>query len=235
LITQTWLRKAGSCTALILIATLAYPALSSRQAAQQISHQNLSNSSLQAAAQNKKPPSETPAQLERRRALHALNRLTFGPRPGEVDKVLAKGVDSWVEDQLHPESMDDGALGSHLSAYRALTLRPQELAQTFPTDGMIRQVMAGKRPIPTDPSQKLVYEVYLAKLKQQKAKQEAEKAASDAPPQWREAVPRDQRSGEASRKARRTHAAREGARVSRRSARASQQQAHGSAYAKATR
>jgi hypothetical protein len=182
LITQTWLRKAGSCTALILIATLAYPALSSRQAAQQISHQNLSNSSLQAAAQNKKPPSETPAQLERRRALHALNRLTFGPRPGEVDKVLAKGVDSWVEDQLHPESMDDGALGSHLSAYRALTLRPQELAQTFPTDGMIRQVMAGKRPIPTDPSQKLVYEVYLAKLKQQKAKQEAEKAASDAPP-----------------------------------------------------
>jgi hypothetical protein len=182
LITKTWLRKAGSCTALILIATLAYPALSSRQAAQQISHQNLSNSSLQAAAQNKKPPSETPAQLERRRALHALNRLTFGPRPGEVDKVLAKGVDSWVEDQLHPESMDDGALGSHLSAYRALTLRPQELAQTFPTDGMIRQVMAGKRPIPTDPSQKLVYEVYLAKLKQQKAKQEAEKAASDAPP-----------------------------------------------------
>jgi hypothetical protein len=47
---------------------------------------------------------------------------------------------------------------------------------------MIRQVMAGKRPIPTDPSQKLVYEVYLAKLKQQMAKQEAEKAASDAPP-----------------------------------------------------
>ncbi len=163
------------------MATLAYPALSSRQAAQQISHQNTSNSSLQAAAQNKKPAAETPAQLERRRALHALNRLTFGPRPGEVDKVLAKGVDSWVEDQLHPESMDDGALGSHLSAYRALTLRPQELAQTFPTDGMIRQVMAGKRPIPADPSQKLVYEVYLAKLKQQMAKQEAEKAASDAP------------------------------------------------------
>ena len=73
-------------------------------------------------AQNKKPPAETPAQLERRRALHALNRLTFGPRPGEVDKVLAKGVDSWVEDQLHPESIDDGALGAHLSAYRALTL-----------------------------------------------------------------------------------------------------------------
>jgi hypothetical protein len=180
LITKTWLWKAGSCTALILIATLAYPALLSRQAAQQTSHQNTSNSSPQAVGQNKKPPAETPAQFERRRALHALNRLTFGPRPGEVDKVLAKGVDSWVEDQLHPESIDDGTLGSHLSAYRALTLRPQELAQTFPTDGMIRQVMAGKRPTPTDPSQKLVYEVYVAKLKQQMAKQEAEKAAPDA-------------------------------------------------------
>ena len=46
---------------------------------------------------------------ERERALHALNRLTFGPRPGDVEAVLAKGVDDWIEDQLHPESIDDSA------------------------------------------------------------------------------------------------------------------------------
>src|ERR1700732_796293 len=172
--------QVGGCVIFTLLAVLAYPAPPAWHAPPQNSPHNISISSRQSAAQNKKPPAEPPAQLERRRALYALNRLTFGPRPGEVDKVLAKGVDSWIEDQLHPESIDDGALGSHLSTYRALTLRPQELAQTFPTDGMIRQVMAGKRPMPADPSQKLIYEVYLAKLKQQMAQQEAAKAAPPA-------------------------------------------------------
>ncbi len=44
--------------------------------------------------------------------LHAVNRLTFGPKPGEVDAVLAQGLDSWIEDQLHPESIDDSALNA---------------------------------------------------------------------------------------------------------------------------
>src|SRR5580700_6567127 len=176
---QAWRWKVGGVI-FTLLAVLAYPAPPAGQAPPQRSPHNISISSWQSAAQNKKPPAEPPVQLECRRALYALNRLTFGPRPGEVDKVLAKGVDSWIEDQLHPESIDDGALGAHLSAYRVLTLRPQELAQTFPTDGMIRQVMAGKRPMPTDPSQKLIYEVYVAKLKQQMAQQEAAKAAPPA-------------------------------------------------------
>src|SRR5580700_10130953 len=176
---QAWRWKVGGVI-FTLLAVLAYPAPPAGHVPPPRSPHNISISSWQSAAQNKKPPADPPAQLERRRALYALNRLTFGPRPGEVDKVLAKGVDSWIEDQLHPESIDDGALGAHLSAYRALTLRPQELAQTFPTDGMIRQVMAGKRLMPTDPSQKLIYEVFVAKLKQQMAQQEAAKAAARA-------------------------------------------------------
>jgi hypothetical protein len=179
---QTWKRKIESCVSLILLAALWYPVLSARETPPQNSRPAPSKSGSQGSRQNKKVPAETPAQLERRRALHALNRLTFGPRPGEVDKVLAKGVDSWIEDQLHPESIDDAALGPHMSAYRALTLKPQELAQTFPTDTMIRQVIAGKRPMPTDPAQKLVYEVFVVKLKQQMAQQEAAKAASAAKP-----------------------------------------------------
>src|SRR5579862_2555692 len=184
---QTWRWQVGCCVSFIFLAVLAYPAPPASQAPPQdslhnISPRNIPITTWQSAAQNKKPPAETPAQLERRRALHALNRLTYGPRPGEVDKVLAKGVDSWIEDQLHPESIDDGALGPHMSAYRALTLKPQELAQTFPTDTMIRQVIAGKRPMPTDPTQKLIYEVFIAKLKQQMAQQEAAKAAPAAKP-----------------------------------------------------
>jgi uncharacterized protein (DUF1800 family) len=43
------------------------------------------------------------------RAVHALNRLSFGPRPGDLERVRKIGVDSWIEQQLHPERIDDAA------------------------------------------------------------------------------------------------------------------------------
>jgi hypothetical protein len=178
--TQTRRLEIGSCVSFLLLAASSYSVLSARHTSPQNSRPEAAKSSSQNSGPSKKPPAETTAQLERQRALHALNRLTFGPRPGEVDRVLAKGLDSWIEDQLHPESIDDGALGSHLSAYRALTLKPQELAQTFPTDTLIRQIIAGKRPMPTDPTQEIIYEVFAAKLKQQMAQQDAAKIS--APP-----------------------------------------------------
>lgn len=117
---------------------------------------------------------------ERQRAIHALNRLTFGPRPGDVSKVLAKGVDAWIEDQLHPESVSDGLLEARLSAYMTLRMPPKQLAQTFPSDAVIHQVAAGKRPMPVDPMLRLVYSVQVARMKQQAANQAATvKPASD--------------------------------------------------------
>ena len=38
------------------------------------------------------------------RIVHALSRLTFGPRPGDVDEVRRVGVSEWIERQLHPEA-----------------------------------------------------------------------------------------------------------------------------------
>src|ERR1700728_1195907 len=111
-----------------------------------------------------------PATLsDRERVIHALNRLTFGPRPGDVDAVMAKGLDSWIEDQLHPESIDDSALNARLGPYATTRMNPKQLAQTFPSDGAIRQVIAGKRPIPDDPATKLVYAVNVARIQQQDA------------------------------------------------------------------
>src|SRR5271156_6345014 len=130
---------------------------------------------MPAAAQTaakKKPasPSSNPAArdaeilTERQRAIHALNRLTFGPRPGDPDALLAKGVDAWIEDQLHPESIDDSALNSRLGPYAATRMNPKQLAQTFPSDAAIRQVIAGKRLIPDDPAIKMIYAVNIARI-----------------------------------------------------------------------
>ena len=60
----------------------------------------------------RKQNSTTPTPNNEKRALQALNRLTFGPRPGDVQQVMAMGVDQWIELQLHPGKIDDSALNA---------------------------------------------------------------------------------------------------------------------------
>jgi len=128
----------------------------------------------------KKTAPEPATLTDRQRTLHALNRLTFGPRTGDVDAVLAKGLDSWIEDQLHPESIDDSALNARLGPYATTRLNPQQLAQAFPSDNVIRQVIAGKRPMPSDPELKLIYSVNVARINQQQAAKTSAAAPAQA-------------------------------------------------------
>ena len=52
---------------------------------------------------------------DRQRAQHVLDRLAFGGKPGDVERVLAMGVDRWIEEQLHPERIADGAVEARLA------------------------------------------------------------------------------------------------------------------------
>ncbi len=54
---------------------------------------------------------------ERRRAEHALSRLAFGARPGDVERVMQIGVDRWIDQQLHPERIDDKAVEARVKKY----------------------------------------------------------------------------------------------------------------------
>src|ERR1051325_4593968 len=51
---------------------------------------------------------------EEQRAVHVLNRLAFGARPGDVERVLKLGVENYVEQQLNPSKIDDAALEAKL-------------------------------------------------------------------------------------------------------------------------
>ena len=53
------------------------------------------------------------------RIRHALNRLTFGPRPGDLDVLRQIGLDAWFEQQLHPQSLDLTDLNARLAEYPA--------------------------------------------------------------------------------------------------------------------
>src|SRR5579884_846220 len=42
--------------------------------------------------------------------VHALNRLTFGPRPRDINEVRRIGLTKWIELQLHPEQITENPL-----------------------------------------------------------------------------------------------------------------------------
>jgi uncharacterized protein (DUF1800 family) len=118
------------------------------------------------------------------RILHALNRFTFGPRPGDLETVRAEGLDQWFEDQLHPERFDHVDLDARLAQFPAMQLSAQDLLYSMPSDAMIRQSADGKIPIPADPTLQAIYENQIARYqlrKQDKQQKQAALAANNFP------------------------------------------------------
>lgn len=106
------------------------------------------------------------------RILHALNRFTFGSRPGDLASVRTLGLDKWFEQQLHPASLDLSDLNTRLAEYPAMQWSPEDLLFRLPSNAIIRQVIDGKAPIPQQGALHAVYEnqVYrVAEKKQEKA------------------------------------------------------------------
>src|SRR5579871_6830311 len=122
------------------------------------------------AKKKDKAPDSTAS--EQKRAVHALNRLTFGPRPGDVQQVMAMGVDHWIDLQLHPDKISDSALQSRLQPLRTLQMSSKEILEDFPDNPMIKQVKDGKRPMPSDPARRAIYQVQIARLEEKQEKKE---------------------------------------------------------------
>jgi uncharacterized protein (DUF1800 family) len=79
------------------------------------------------------------------RIIHALNRLGYGPRPGDLDAVRATGLQRWIERQLHPERIDDGALRSRLSGYPTLGLSVGDLMEGYEVPREVKREIQKKR------------------------------------------------------------------------------------------
>jgi uncharacterized protein (DUF1800 family) len=64
--------------------------------------------------------------------LHALDRLGYGPTPGEIERVQKMGLAAWIGQQLHPESINDSALEARLEKYPTLGMSSAKLLEEFP-------------------------------------------------------------------------------------------------------
>src|SRR6266699_4782920 len=64
--------------------------------------------------------------------LQALNRLGFGPRPGDLERVKEMGLQKWIDRQLHPDSINDAALEARVDRFPTLKMSPAKLYDEFP-------------------------------------------------------------------------------------------------------
>ena len=103
--------------------------------------------------------------------LQALNRLTYGPRPGDVREVQSMGLKKWIERQLHPDDIaENPVLIEKLKTLDTLEMSGSELVRNYPTPEMVRQMVNGQLPFPTDPDRKLMLTKLMEKYEQRQAK-----------------------------------------------------------------
>jgi len=62
---------------------------------------------------------------------HLLNRITFGPRPGDLEQVRALGAAEFIEQQLNPEQIDDSVLVDRLAGIKTLNMDTPDLLRDF--------------------------------------------------------------------------------------------------------
>src|SRR5256714_839243 len=102
------------------------------------------------SAQQRTSTVQTARLTEEQRILHVLNRLGFGARPGDVERVRAMGLDRYIEQQLHPETIMDMVADAKVKNLPSLTMTPAELYQKYPQPNLLIRQMQRRGDLPPE-------------------------------------------------------------------------------------
>ncbi|HEX4621855.1 MAG TPA: DUF1800 family protein, partial [Myxococcaceae bacterium] len=67
-----------------------------------------------------------------KQALHALNRLAYGPSPDDLKAIREDGLATWMALQLQPERVPDDAVERKLAGFKSLTMSTADLEAAYP-------------------------------------------------------------------------------------------------------
>jgi uncharacterized protein (DUF1800 family) len=102
----------------------------------------------------KVPAGKSAAKLsEDQRILHVLNRLGFGARPGDMERVKAMGIDNYIAQQLWPEKIDDSASEAKLQNLETLRMSTAELYEKYPQPGQLLRQLQQRGALPAELAQ----------------------------------------------------------------------------------
>jgi hypothetical protein len=91
------------------------------------------------------------------RVWQALDRLTFGPRPGDAERVNALGLKKWIDLQLHPARIPENpTLEAKLKTLDTLGMTSDELVSNYPSPQVAKLMVNGQLPMPTDPDRQML-------------------------------------------------------------------------------
>lgn len=139
---------------------------------------------LSSALLAKKKPAKTslpsvPQMSQDQKILHVLNRLTFGPRPADVEEVRQKGLQKWIDQQLHPDNITENPeLEAKLAPLDTLRMSPRELVAHYPTPQLVKAIADGRAPMPNDPEERFLIQKLVTRY-EQKQKKDNEPASVD--------------------------------------------------------
>ena len=102
----------------------------------------------QIAGSDKRPKSKTLTQDQR--IIHVLNRLGFGPRPGDLERVKAMGVENYINQQLNPEKIDDTVVENKMRDLSVLNMTTAELYEKYPQPGQLLRQLQARGMLPAD-------------------------------------------------------------------------------------
>lgn len=78
------------------------------------------------------------------KAVHLLNRISYGPRPGDVKKVMDMGWEKFLDDQIHPERISDQLVEQKLQDIPSIHLSTEQLAAKYPPGNLIQQTLRAR-------------------------------------------------------------------------------------------
>src|SRR5688572_4448677 len=94
--------------------------------------------------------SKTPRLTEEQRIVHVLNRLGFGPRPGDVERIKSIGLENYINQQLAPERIADTLAESKTQDLSALKMSTAELYEKYPQPGQLIRRMQDRGMLPKE-------------------------------------------------------------------------------------
>ena len=92
------------------------------------------------------PPAAAKTLTEDQKILHVLNRLGFGARPGDLERVKKIGLDKYIDQQLNPSTIDDSVAEAKVKGLEIFNMSTAEVFEKYPNPGaLLRQLNGGKK------------------------------------------------------------------------------------------
>ncbi|HEU4714395.1 MAG TPA: DUF1800 domain-containing protein [Pyrinomonadaceae bacterium] len=87
---------------------------------------------------------------EEQRIVHVLNRLGFGARPGDVERVKSMGLENYINQQLAPEKIADTVAENKVKELSVLTMTTAELYEKYPQPARLVRRLQDQGMLPKD-------------------------------------------------------------------------------------